>query len=520
DYTVVSKRKLLRLVDGGHVTGWDDPRMPTLAGLRRRGVTPEAIRRFADMVGVAKTNSRVDIAKFEYAIREDLNQRAPRVLCVTRPLRVVLTNYPEGRRESLDAPYWPHDVPKHGSRALPFSRNILIERDDFMEDPPRSFHRLAPGREVRLRYAYIIRCDEVVKDDAGEIVELRCTHDPKTRGGAAPDGRTVKGTIHWVSAAEALPCEVRLYDRLFRSADPEAGDEDFMSHLNPESLVVLRDARIEPSVGGNPPDSRYQFERLGYFCTDTEDSGTSGLVFNRTVTLRDTWAKIVQAGSVETPGRPQRKAPRTPDPAVARKAERPPRTPDLERRYHALLDRWQLGPDEADRLTRDAATADFFEEAAGDAGGPGDGARAVANWMVNELSAELGDRAIDDLPFRGADLGRLVRLVFDGTLSSTGGRDVLREMVANGGDPATIADRLGRRQVSDANTLAPIVDAVLAANAGKAHEYRTGRTGLLGFFVGQVMGRTRGAANPEVVRDLLVERLGDGDGGVGRSGSR
>ncbi len=509
DYTVVSKRKLLQLVDGGHVNGWDDPRMPTLAGLRRRGVTPEAIRRFADMVGVAKTNSRVDIAKFEFAVREDLNQRAPRVLCVTRPLRVVITNYPEGRRESFDAPYWPHDVPKQGSRPLPFSREILIERDDFMEDPPRSFHRLAPGREVRLRYAYIIRCDEVVKDAAGEVVELRCTYDPETRGGATPDGRTVKGTIHWVSASDSLPCEVRLYDRLFRAADPEAGEEDFKAHLNPESLVVLRDARIEPSVAGHPPGSRYQFERLGYFCADSEDSGTSGLVFNRTVTLRDTWAKIARAGAAESPGRPRRKPDRGAEPAAPRNVERPPRPADLERRYHDLLDRFDLGPDEADRLTRDAAIADFFEEAAA-AAGPGEGAKATANWMVNELSADLGERGIEELPFRGADLGRLARLVLDGTLSSSGGRDVLHEMVEHGGDPGAVADRLGLRQVSDADALAPIVDAVLAANPAKADEYRSGRTGLLGFFVGQVMGRTKGAANPGVVRALLEARLGGG----------
>ncbi|KPJ96990.1 MAG: glutamine--tRNA ligase [Gemmatimonas sp. SG8_28] len=298
DYTVLSKRKLIQLVRQGHVSGWDDPRMPTIAGLRRRGVTPEAIRRFCDLVGVAKTDSRVDIEKLEYCVRDDLNTRAPRVLCVLRPLKVVITNYPDGQVEELDAPSWPHDVPKEGSRALPFSRTLYIERDDFMEDPPKKFFRLAPGREVRLRYGYFITCTDVVKDAAGEIVELHCTYDPATRGGDSPDGRKVKGTIHWVSAEHSLPCEVRLYDRLFVTPDPDDVPEgqDFTANLNPESLVVLRESRIERSIGADPPGSRYQFERQGYFVSDASESGTGALVFNRTVTLRDSWAKIAAKG--------------------------------------------------------------------------------------------------------------------------------------------------------------------------------------------------------------------------------
>ena len=298
DYTVLSKRKLIQLVRQGYVSGWDDPRMPTIAGLRRRGVTPEAIRKFCELVGVAKTDSRVDIEKLEYCVRDDLNTRAPRVLCVLRPLTVVITNYPEGQVEELDAPYWPHDVPKQGSRTLPFSRTLYIERDDFMEDPPKKFFRLAPGREVRLRYGYFITCTDVVKDAAGEIVELRCTYDPATRGGDAPDGRKVKGTIHWVSAEHSLPCEVRLYDRLFRTPDPDDVEEgsDFTANLNPESLVVLRDSRIERSVAADPPGSRYQFERQGYVVSDAVESREGALVFNRTVTLRDSWAKIAAKG--------------------------------------------------------------------------------------------------------------------------------------------------------------------------------------------------------------------------------
>ncbi len=298
DYTVLSKRKLLRLVHEGHVGGWDDPRMPTIAGLRRRGVTPEAIRNFADAIGVARKDARVELASFEHAVRDDLNMRVPRVMCVLRPLKVVLTNYPEGQVEELEASYYPHDVPKTGSRPVPFSRELWIDRDDFMEEPPRKFFRLAPGREVRLRYAYFITCREVVKDTSGDVVELRCTYDPATRGGDAPDGRKVAGTIHWVSAARALPCEVRLYDRLFVQPDPDAVEEgkDFIATLNPESLVVVPVAKIEPSVGAEPPGSRYQFERTGYFMSDPVDSGPGHLVFNRTVTLRDSWAKVQRRG--------------------------------------------------------------------------------------------------------------------------------------------------------------------------------------------------------------------------------
>jgi glutaminyl-tRNA synthetase len=294
DHTVMSKRKLIRLVEEGVVSGWDDPRMPTIAGMRRRGIRPEAIRKFCDMVGVAKTDSRVDLEKLEFAIRDDLNPEVPRVLCVLRPLKVVITNCPEGQVEELEAPYYPRDVPKEGSRTLPFSRELYIERDDFMDDPPKKFFRLAPGREVRLRYAYIIKCQEVIKDPkSGEITELRCTYDPETRSGT-PDGRKVKGTIHWVSAEHSLPCEVRLYDRLFLKANPDGVEEgkDFKDYLNPESLVSLTEARIERGVGDDPCGTRYQFERQGYFISDVEESKPGGLVYNRTVTLRDTWAKI------------------------------------------------------------------------------------------------------------------------------------------------------------------------------------------------------------------------------------
>ncbi len=290
-YTVMSKRRLLQLVQGGHVAGWDDPRMPTLSGFRRRGVPPEAIRAFWDRMGVAKRNSTVDVAMLEHAIREDLNRRAPRVMAVLRPLRLVIENYPEGRVEELDAVNNPED-PTMGTRRVPFSRTLYIERDDFRENPPPKYFRLSPGTEVRLRWGYLVRCTGVVKDDAGNVVEVRCTYDPATRGGTPPDGRKVKATIHWVSAAHAVGAEIRLYDRLFDVEDPSG--EDWLSHLNAKSLEVVRDAKLEPSLAHAEPGSRWQFERLGYFAVDPVDSRPGALVFSRTVTLRDTWAKIEQ----------------------------------------------------------------------------------------------------------------------------------------------------------------------------------------------------------------------------------
>jgi glutaminyl-tRNA synthetase len=291
-YTVMSKRKLLRLVSEGHVRGWDDPRMPTIAGLRRRGYTPASIRNFAERVGVAKRENVIDAGLLEFCVREDLNKTAPRVMGVLRPLRVVIENYPEGQSETLETPNNPED-PSTGTRRVPFSRVIFIERDDFMEEPPKKFFRLAPGREVRLRSAYFVTCTSVVKDDAGNIVELRATYDPATRGGDAPDGRRPKATLHWVDAASAIDCEVRLYDRLFNVEDPEAGG-DFLANLNPRSLEIVADAKLEPSVGGAAPLTRYQFERLGYFCVDA-DAADARMVFNRTATLKDSWAKVSAA---------------------------------------------------------------------------------------------------------------------------------------------------------------------------------------------------------------------------------
>jgi glutaminyl-tRNA synthetase len=538
DYTVMSKRKLLQLVNAGHVSGWDDPRMPTIAGLRRRGVTPESIRAFCDLIGVSKANTRVDIAKLEYAIRDDLNHRAPRVMAVLRPLKVTITNWPAGHVEWLDASYWPHDVPKQGTRPIPFSGELVIERDDFMEDPPKGFFRLAPGREVRLRYGYIIRCDDVVKDNAGAVIELRCSYDAATRGGDA-GGRTVKGTLHWLSAAHALPCEVRLYDRLFSVPDPEAdADADFRTHLNPESLVVVTDALVEPSVletpaslftGGETQLPRYQFERLGYFAQD-DGSTPERLVFNRIVTLRDTWAKVAPgAAQKASPGRPdrspqkqsagrsdrsaqkqkQRTGPQGQQDAAGAAAgsapraqqqsgERPPELEAKRAQYEAL----GVPAEQADVLTRDAAVAALFDQALQATRQ----AKAVAKWLVNEVPREARERA-DSLPLTGRALGQLVEMAESDQLSSSAAREVLAELLERGGDPVDIVEKRGLRQLSDEGALRGVVSQVLDGNPGKVQEYRAGKTGLLGFFIGQVMGKTGGRANPAVVRELVLERL-------------
>ncbi|MFO0824373.1 MAG: glutamine--tRNA ligase [Gemmataceae bacterium] len=295
-YTVLSKRKLIQLVTEKHVSGWDDPRMPTIVGIRRRGYTPEAMWKFCERIGVSKYNGLIDVAWLEDALREDLNKKAPRVMGVLRPLKVVIENYPDGQTEQMDAINNPEDA-SAGTRKVPFSKVLYIEQDDFRENPPKDFFRLAPGKEVRLRYAYFVKCTSVVKDAAGNVTEVRCTYDPATRGGDSPDGRKVKGTIHWVDAATALDCEVRLYDHLFAKPDPDDVPEGqtFLANLNPKSLEIVNGCKLEPSVAGSPVGKTFQFERLGYFCVD-RDSAPGKLVFNRAVTLRDTWAKIEKKG--------------------------------------------------------------------------------------------------------------------------------------------------------------------------------------------------------------------------------
>ncbi|MGE5189809.1 MAG: glutamine--tRNA ligase/YqeY domain fusion protein [Gemmatimonadota bacterium] len=517
DYTVMSKRKLLQLVEEGLVAGWDDPRMPTIAGMRRRGYTPEGIRLFAARIGVDKANSRVSMELLEDAIRDDLNARAPRVMAVLRPLKVTLTNWPEGKVERVEAPYWPRDVGKAGSRRVPFGRDLFIERTDFREDPPADWLRLCPGRAVRLRNAGTIRCDAVVRDPStGEPLELRCTHEPGPPGpgGAAKKG---KGTaIQWVSAAHAVPVEVRLYDRLFTAADPEADVEGntFRDFLNPASVEVLRGCLAEPGLAEARPGDRFQFVRHGYFVADAVDSKPGAPVFNRIVELRDTY-KAGKAGTMlrgaavgARPARPEAgaKRPATPSAGTFSDERARARAADasLARRYERYAAELGLSPELADVLTGDPGVADFFDAAV--AAHPN--ARAVANWMANDVLRELKGRAVGELPFTGADLGGLVALVDRGTITGPAARAVFEEMMKGGGTPAGVAARLGVDRALPEAELSAAIDAVLSALPDKVAAYRAGKTSLLGLFTGQAMKATGGKADPREVQELIRRKLG------------
>ena len=502
DYTVMSKRKLLQLVDGGFVDGWDDPRMPTLAGVRRRGITPEAVRNFAEAVGVTKVDGRTDIGLFEHTIRDSLNHEAPRVMAVVDPLKVTITNFPEGEVDEVEASYWPHDVPKEGSRRVPFTRELYIERSDFMEEPVAGFYRLAPGREVRLRYAYFITCHDVVKDDSGNVIEVLATYDPESRGGDAPDGRKVRGTLHWVSAREGVPAEFRLYDRLFKVADPDSAEPPFTDHLNEASLTI-RKGFVEPSVLGDEADTRYQFERLGYFWQDPVDSTSEQLVFNRIVSLRDSWSGRGEAKAKAEPQKPKRK----PNKQGATSGGRRDPVELLDdtglARFGDLQSRYKINRDDAAVLAADPVLTDFFRSSASESTRH----QAVANWILHEVRREMKARGATSIDIAPADFVRLVELVEEATINSSAGQRVLAAMMDGGGTPDEIVEREGLIQESDTSALAPIVDTVLSENEAKVAEYRGGKTGVLGFFTGQVMRRTHGRANPQVVQALLRERL-------------
>ncbi|HAY36522.1 MAG TPA: glutamine--tRNA ligase [Bacteroidetes bacterium] len=499
DYTVMSKRKLLKLVQEDLVDGWDDPRMPTLSGMRRRGYPPEAIRRFCDLIGVAKANNRVDLALLEYAVRNELNTLAPRVMCVLDPLKVILTNFPEDRVEQLEASYWPHDIPKEGTREIPMTRTIYIERSDFMEEPKSKFRRLSPGKEIRLRYGYIIQCDSVVKDDAGNVTELHCSYDPETQSGEGAN-RKVQGTIHWVSATEGVEVDVCLYDRLFTQPNvdqPEEG-KTFMDYLNPDSGKMVK-AVIEPSTVNDTPETRYQFERQGFFYLDPVAHEEGRQVWNRTVTLRDTWAKSIQP----KPAQPKTDKPKRVQPAVQQDP--------LEGLYSASIQRARTLSGQYDLSLADAAllaqrdkVAAFFEAAVPD----GPSASAIANWLIHELRPMLPTTGIDALAFGPAAFAKLVSLHASDTLSSRMAREVLEEMVASGDDPDAIVERRGLKQISDESALQSIVSEVLSVHPDRVAAYRSGKKGLIGFFMGQVMQRTGGAANPGTVRTILETELG------------
>ncbi|MCG8467613.1 MAG: glutamate--tRNA ligase family protein, partial [Gemmatimonadetes bacterium] len=552
DFTVVSKRKLLSLVSDGHVDGWDDPRMPTLAGLRRRGIPPDAIRAFCEQVGIGKAENRVEVGTFEWAVRETLNARAPRVLCVVNPLKVVLTNYPDDAVDWLEAPYFPHDVEDPpaawpATRRIPFSANVYIEREDFAEEPPSGFKRLAPGREVRLRHGPFVTCQEIVKNESGEIVELRCTYDPDTLHGSAPDGRRPRGTIHWVSADAGVEAEVRLYDLLFAVPDPTEGVHDFRENLNPDSLDI-RQAVIEPSVTEDPVDVAYQFERLGYFVRDRpsksvanvrsatptvgdpaaarsgamdDPDGATRLVFNRTVPLRDSWIKHGAAratgtatasasGAVEHRGSTQATATSVAtasavvvgaDSGRERRDQARETSPTLRAAYDRFRGELGLSEDVADLLSGAEETVTFYERAI--SGGATE--TAVANWLLNKVrGAEANGH---ESKLEPEALGALVELVESGRISGATGNELLERLVSSGGDPVEIVDREGLGRLVDWGRIREITERVLTEHPDEVGRYRGGQVGLAGFFVGQVMRATENRADPALVRQIVEESL-------------
>jgi glutaminyl-tRNA synthetase len=507
-YTVMSKRKLLELVEKKRVNGWDDPRLPTLAGLRRRGFTPEAIRDFCNKIGVAKNLSTVDVALLEACVRDDLDGRSPRVMAVLRPLEVVIESVPEGEVESIDAPHWPEGTRPAGSgvgsgdtRALPFSRTIYVERDDFMENPPDGYHRLAPGRSVRLRHAYVVTCTGVVKNDDGEVVGIRCTHDKATRGGATPGGKRIDGTIHWVAATGAVDVEVRLYDRLFSVETPGDGGRDPLDDLNPRSLEVVH-AKAEPSLAKARAGDRVQFERVGYFYADA-DSKDGAPVFNRTVQLKDSWAKVAKKADAPKASAPkkERKSEKAKGPAPA--ATKTELSPEAS----ALRDAHGVSAEAARVITQEPLLATLFEQSLGAPRGR-ELAKPVAVLLVNEVLGEARARKLEALPFGGPALVELAMLLEDGTLSSAQAKEVILEMIATGHAPRAVVEKKGLAQIASSDSLGPLVDEVLGENADAVGRYRAGNVNVLGALVGMVMKKSRGRANAKIVNELLKQKLG------------
>ncbi|MDT8368198.1 MAG: glutamine--tRNA ligase/YqeY domain fusion protein [Longimicrobiales bacterium] len=513
DYTLLSKRKLRRLVEEGHVEGWDDPRMPTLAGLRRRGVPPAAIRAFCAMIGVAKADSRVDIGKLEYTIRDTLNAAAPRAMAVLDPIPLEVVNWPADRVETLTTERFPGVRTPEGeaeTREIRFSQHLFIERDDFSDDPPEGWRRLAPGREVRLRGAYTVVCEEVIRDGDDAVVGVRGRIDEETLGRTPPD-REVSGTIHWISEEDAVRAEVRLYDRLFSVPDPEEDpdggmeeERDFTDALNPESLRVIEDALVPSDLVGLEPGQGVQFERVGYFAPDPASTAAAP-IFNRVVTLRDTWARRAEATHPRGGGRPERVVIHqtaedriSDERAAARAADG-----TLAERFARYRDALGLTLEEADLLTGTREIGNLFEAALVEHDAPGD----VASWVVNDVRALLGARSPGELGFDGASLGRLVAMVARDEVSRRAAKEVLEAMDSTGRDPETVVAERGLAKISDAAELEPVVCDVLAAWPGKVAEYRAGNHNLLGLFMGEVMKATRGSADPGRARNLLIRAL-------------
>lgn len=503
NYTVMSKRKLLELVNEKRVNGWDDPRMPTIAGLRRRGYTPESILNFCDTIGIAKANSTVDVAQLEFCIRDDLNTKVPRVMCVLDPLKVTIANY-EGSEE-LDAPYYPDDVPKEGSRKIPFSKEIYIEREDFSENPPNGYFRLTPEQPVRLKHAYIITCKEVKKDQNGNITEIIAEYNPDSKSGSDTSGIKVKSAIQWVDAASAKKVEVRLYDRLYSCENPDGLDD-----LNPDSLKIIKDALIEPAVITEKPDERFQFERQGYFYADPIDYTDANPVFNKIVGLKDSYTV-----KKETPASESK--------SQVKKVQIDGETEPMSKAEQALFDKYttelKLNSMVADILARDEKLSSFYEEANDELHRRWFVNRMdhtykkefssinLGNIVANEVARELKDKKQNELKFNPMQIGELAKMIDDGTISNNIAKSVFEEMVKSGEGPLQIVKAKGLVQISDPAIIEPIIDEIIAKNPDNLEKFRAGNTNLLGFFVGQVLKATGGKANPSVVNELVAKKL-------------
>ena len=490
NYTVMSKRKLLELVNGNYVSGWDDPRMPTIAGYKRRGYTKESILNFCDQIGIAKANSMVDVAQLEFCIRDDLNTKAPRVMAVLDPIKVTIVNY--NGSEEIEAPYFPHDIPKDGSRKIPFSNEVYIEREDFSENPVKGYNRLTLEQPVRLRHAYIITCKEVIKDASGNIVEIKAEYNPNSKSGNDTSGIKVKSAIQWVDAKTAKKIEVRLYDRLYKNEAPE-GLED----LNPNSLKIIKDAYIEPAVITDKVDVRFQFEREGYFYADPVDYTDENPVFNKIVGLKDSWAKktkiednVVEKVVVKQEVKKEAIQGTEQEMSESQKA--------LFEKYTSKLG---LNNEVSNILARDEVLSKFYEEALAELNSP----VTIANIVANDVAKEL--KQSDKLKFDAKQLAQLAKMIDEEIISSKIAKQVFEEMVNSGENPNKIVENKGLVQITDVNIISPIIDEVMSKNPDNVAKYKAGNDKLFGFFVGQVLKATDGKANPKVVNDLVIEKL-------------
>jgi glutaminyl-tRNA synthetase len=508
NYTVMSKRKLLELVEGNYVKGWDDPRMPTIAGYKRRGYTPESILNFCDQIGIAKANSTVDVSQLEFCIRDDLNTKVPRVMCILDPIKVTIENYANKDDkdnkdnkdfEELDASYYPHDVPKEGSRILPFSKEIYIERDDFMENPPKGYYRLTPEQPVRLKHAYIIACKEVIKDAEGNITEIKAEYFPESKSGNDTSGIKVKSAIQWVSAPHAKKAEVRLYDRLFKDETPEG-----LENLNPDSLKIIKEALIEPAVINDKVDERFQFERQGYFYADPVDYSDENPVFNKIVGLKDSWAKKTAKKPSDTTGSNKASKQETKEAKkIQIDGEVVPMTEVEQARFDKYTKELKLNSEVANTLARDEYLSKFYEEALSVLNSPIN----LSNMISNEVARELKVKSVEELKFSPAQMAELVKIVDEGIISNKIAKQVYEEMVQTGENPTQIVEAKGLVQISDPALIEPIIDEVIAKNQEMKEKFQAGNTKLLGFFVGQVLKNTGGKANPQVVNQLVAQKL-------------